>query len=112
MRPGSPSPLGATLRADDGSVNFALFSQHAEGVTLCLYEPGEAEPDVRTVGPGRDACQPTVIVEGQGGRGVHAEGVTLCLFEAESAEPDVRRVGTGRDACMTDVDAVQCSQDR
>ena len=55
MRPGSPSPLGATLRADDGSVNFALFSQHAEGVTLCLYEPEEAEPDVRAVGTARDA---------------------------------------------------------
>ncbi len=33
--PGAPHPLGATLR--DGGVNFALFSEHATGVDLCLY---------------------------------------------------------------------------
>ena len=33
---GSPYPLGATPR--DGGVNFALFSDHAEGVTLCLFD--------------------------------------------------------------------------
>lgn len=35
-RPGLPSPLGATWNGD--GVNFALFSEHATGVELCLFE--------------------------------------------------------------------------
>jgi isoamylase len=35
-RPGKPHPLGATW--DGEGVNFALFSQHAAGVELCLFE--------------------------------------------------------------------------
>ncbi|MEO2089680.1 MAG: alpha-amylase family glycosyl hydrolase, partial [Gemmataceae bacterium] len=41
---GRPYPLGATW--DGGGVNFALFSDHATGVELCLFsssEPGAAE---------------------------------------------------------------------
>jgi pullulanase/glycogen debranching enzyme len=34
--PGRPSPLGATI-ADTG-VNFALFSEHATKVKLCLFD--------------------------------------------------------------------------
>jgi glycogen operon protein len=34
--PGSPYPQGATW--DGEGVNFALFSEHAEGVELCLYD--------------------------------------------------------------------------
>ncbi len=34
--PGAPYPLGATW--DGEGVNFALFSQHAEGVELCLFD--------------------------------------------------------------------------
>jgi glycogen operon protein len=34
--PGAPYPLGATW--DGEGVNFALFSEHAEGVELCLYD--------------------------------------------------------------------------
>lgn len=37
-RPGSPFPLGATW--DGEGVNFAIFSQHAVGVELCLFEKG------------------------------------------------------------------------
>lgn len=33
---GLPYPLGAEYR--DGGVNFAIFSQHAEAITLCLYD--------------------------------------------------------------------------
>lgn len=33
---GKPFPLGATV--DDGGVNFALFSAHATGVELCLFD--------------------------------------------------------------------------
>lgn len=33
---GSPSPLGVSLSPGENSVNFALFSEHAKGVTLCL----------------------------------------------------------------------------
>ncbi len=35
--PGQPYPLGATW--DGAGVNFALFSEHAEQVELCLFDP-------------------------------------------------------------------------
>ena len=34
--PGRPFPLGATW--DGGGTNFSLFSEHAEGVELCLFD--------------------------------------------------------------------------
>ncbi|MEX2080339.1 MAG: glycogen debranching protein GlgX, partial [Dehalococcoidia bacterium] len=34
--PGQPYPLGATW--DGLGVNFALFSEHAEAVELCIFE--------------------------------------------------------------------------
>ena len=37
--PGHPYPLGATW--DGAGVNFALFSEHATKVELCLYESHE-----------------------------------------------------------------------
>src|SRR5262245_54644064 len=44
-RPGSPSPLGATW--DGAGVNFALFSENAQGVELCLFDAdGEEETRV------------------------------------------------------------------
>ena len=43
--PGTPYPLGATW--DAGGVNFALFSEHAARVDLCLFEPGD--PAMETV---------------------------------------------------------------
>lgn len=43
--PGSPYPLGATW--DGKGVNFALFSEHAVGVELCLYHPGATEAYAR-----------------------------------------------------------------
>ena len=39
-RPGRPYPLGATW--DGSGVNFALFGDHATGVELCLFDPGDA----------------------------------------------------------------------
>jgi isoamylase len=38
--PGQPYPLGATW--DGEGVNFALFSDHAEGVELCLFDRSDA----------------------------------------------------------------------
>jgi isoamylase len=38
--PGQPYPLGATW--DGEGVNFALFSEHAEGVELCLFDRPDA----------------------------------------------------------------------
>jgi glycogen operon protein len=38
-RPGGPYPLGATW--DGAGVNFALFSDHATGVELCLFDGGD-----------------------------------------------------------------------
>ncbi len=39
--PGEPYPLGATW--DGQGVNFALFSENAEGVELCLFDPSGQE---------------------------------------------------------------------
>ncbi len=41
--PGSPYPLGATW--DGQGVNFALFSENATGVELCLYDGPDAEKE-------------------------------------------------------------------
>ena len=49
IQPGSPSPLGATW--DGRGVNFALFSEHAEKVELCLFEPGGKRETERIVLP-------------------------------------------------------------
>jgi len=38
-RPGRPYPLGATW--DGAGVNFALFSEHATAVELCLFDPDD-----------------------------------------------------------------------
>ena len=38
--PGNPYPLGATW--DGKGVNFALFSEHATKVELCLFDTGDA----------------------------------------------------------------------
>lgn len=43
-RPGSPYPLGATW--DGAGVNFALFSENATGVELCLFN-GDSRDEVR-----------------------------------------------------------------
>ncbi len=40
---GNPFPLGATVR--DGGVNFALFSAHAKGVDLCLFDSAESHKE-------------------------------------------------------------------
>jgi isoamylase len=57
--PGRPYPLGATW--DGRSVNFALFSEHATEVELCLFDGPNAEQDERirlreTTGFIRHAC--------------------------------------------------------
>ena len=41
LQAGAPHPLGATPR--DGGVNFALYSEHATAVTLCLFDEQEQE---------------------------------------------------------------------
>nr|KYP70678.1 hypothetical protein KK1_009906 [Cajanus cajan] len=40
--PGYPGPLGLSYNAD-GTVNFAIFSRHAESVVLCLYDDNGVE---------------------------------------------------------------------
>ncbi|MFP5502536.1 MAG: glycogen debranching enzyme GlgX, partial [Candidatus Sericytochromatia bacterium] len=40
LRPGKPYPLGATW--DGMGVNFALFSEHATAVELCLFDSPDA----------------------------------------------------------------------
>ncbi len=45
--PGSPHPLGATW--DGVGVNFAIFSEHATRVELCLFDSVEAEVESLTI---------------------------------------------------------------
>jgi len=40
IKPGRPYPLGATW--DGAGVNFALFSEHASKVELCLFDSADA----------------------------------------------------------------------
>jgi isoamylase len=45
---GSPLPLGVTWIEDEQAFNFAVYSEHAEAVTLLLYSPDDlANPLVR-----------------------------------------------------------------
>ena len=46
--PGSAYPLGATADNEATGVNFALFSEHAERVELCLYDGPEGDRERRT----------------------------------------------------------------
>jgi len=46
-RPGRPYPLGATW--DGAGVNFALFSEHATGVELCLFDHPASRAPVERV---------------------------------------------------------------
>jgi glycogen operon protein len=45
--PGQPYPLGATW--DGAGVNFALFSENATGVELCLFDSPDAQGESRRV---------------------------------------------------------------
>jgi isoamylase len=45
--PGTPYPLGATW--DGGGVNFALFSEHATSVELCLFDTPDATVESVTI---------------------------------------------------------------
>ena len=56
LLPGAPYPLGASW--DGRGVNFALYSENASRVELCLFGPGEVETRV-TLETGTS----TVVVE-------------------------------------------------
>src|SRR5881392_866017 len=45
--PGKPYPLGATW--DGAGVNFALFSEHATKVELCLFDAADAPKEAQRV---------------------------------------------------------------
>jgi isoamylase len=47
VRPGKPYPLGATW--DGSGVNFALFSEHATKVELCLFESARTNQSPTTI---------------------------------------------------------------
>ena len=47
MFPGSPYPLGATW--DGSGVNFAIFSEHAERVELCLFDQAYGAPETARI---------------------------------------------------------------
>jgi isoamylase len=46
-QPGAPYPLGATW--DGQGVNFALFSEHASRVDLCLFDSADSQAESRRV---------------------------------------------------------------
>ena len=43
--PGKPYPLGATY--DGNGVNFAVFSEHAKKVEVCLFDPNDTSKETR-----------------------------------------------------------------
>ena len=45
--PGTPLPLGAAIMAD--GVNFAIFSRHAEKISLLIFKPGEAGKETEII---------------------------------------------------------------
>src|SRR5688500_281835 len=45
--PGRPSPLGASW--DGMGVNFALFSEHATGVDLCLFDSPDTKQETHSI---------------------------------------------------------------
>jgi len=45
--PGKPYPLGATW--DGSGVNFAIFSEHAERVELCLFDGADAQSEAERI---------------------------------------------------------------
>jgi len=45
--PGDPSPLGATVTAD--GVNFSVFSKHATGIELLLFDGVDAAAPARVI---------------------------------------------------------------
>jgi isoamylase len=48
LHPGATSPMGAHCR--DGGINFAVFSDHATRIELCIFDPlGERELDRRAL---------------------------------------------------------------
>jgi glycogen operon protein len=47
IRPGRPEPLGATW--DGSGVNFAVFSEHAAGIELCLFAKGVPDAEIARV---------------------------------------------------------------
>ena len=59
--PGTPAPLGATW--DGAGVNFALFSEHADGVELCLFDDENGQtlvPLTESTGWVWHACVPGI----------------------------------------------------
>ena len=48
VTPGAPCPLGA--RWDGAGVNFALWSEHATAVELCLFDPDEPSRETKRLG--------------------------------------------------------------
>jgi pullulanase/glycogen debranching enzyme len=65
MWPGSPYPLGAAF--DGGGTNFAIFSEVAERIELCLFsDTGEETradlPERNGLMNGTKRCSPTALM--------------------------------------------------
>jgi isoamylase len=60
--PGRPFPLGATW--DGAGTNFSIFSEHAEGVELCLFDEDGVETRIEM--PGRRALNHHCYIPGVG----------------------------------------------
>ncbi len=55
--PGTPYPLGATW--DGGGTNFAVFSEVAEAVELCLFDGGDGSASTDPTTPHSASPGPT-----------------------------------------------------
>ena len=114
--PGAPAPLGATW--DGEGTNFAIFSEHATGVELCLFENPESargvgahqaagadRPDLARLPAGRASGTALRL---PGARALRAGSrATASTPRSSSSIPTPRR-STGRSAGATRSRATPC----
>jgi pullulanase/glycogen debranching enzyme len=68
-REGAPRPLGATWLPAERAVNFALYSKHAERVTLLLFRPDDlTRPHLARARPAPPQVGARVALPDPGGR--------------------------------------------
>jgi pullulanase/glycogen debranching enzyme len=83
-RPGAPYPLGATW--DGAGVNFALFSENATGVELCLFDGAEGNEERAPLSrrsSGQPVCGELLIFSTQISNSPHTGYVHVFVYAKE-----------------------------
>ena len=61
--PGRPYPLGATW--DGSGTNFSIYSEHAKGVELCLFDAAESQKESHRIPITEQADMVCRVLRGQ-----------------------------------------------